>query len=437
MSRLLTRPVDFARAAPAEEAPLDSGARPLSLIALALRRPVPPLVWWAWALSGAVVASLTTNVVLLTLIAAVMVATMLARRGTGPWARAVKAYLILAAVIVIIRVGLQMVLGSLRSGRVLFTLPEVHLPAWVQGIRLGGPVTLDGVALAFADAWRLAVMIICLGAANVLANPRGTLRAMPAVLHRVSTALAIAMAVAPQFIESAARIRRARRLRGGAGTGWRSVRGVLLPVVEDAVDRSISLAAGMEARGYGAHSSAGVTTPGTRVWATVSASTTRSGAQSGRSMTPVGRREEPITGNRGGDRSERMVPLVLVAGLLATIIGAFGLLGLPAARSLMWAVPLLVVGLAACFAALVVAGHQTHVTRYRPERIGPRDVVILVSALAVVGLAVALSRLIGGVMDPAVTPVTWPPFNVGFLVVAGLLAVPLLVTRAPDEGGVR
>ena len=56
-------------------------------------------------------------------------------------------------------------------------------------------------------------MLICLGAANALANPRRLLRSMPPALHEVSTAVVVAMSVFPQLAESFVRVRRARRLR--------------------------------------------------------------------------------------------------------------------------------------------------------------------------------------------------------------------------------
>ena len=57
--------------------------------------------------------------------------------------------------------------------------------------------------------------------------------------------------VAPQLIESGQRVRRARRLRGEPGRRFHIVREVALPVMTDALDRSLLLAAAMDSRGYG------------------------------------------------------------------------------------------------------------------------------------------------------------------------------------------
>ena len=96
-------------------------------------------------------------------------------------------------------------------------------------------------------------MLICLGAANALANPRRLLRSMPPALHEVSTAVVVALSVFPQLAESVVRVPRARRLRAGdAGRGEAAGAAFARdPVLEDALDRSMLLAASMDSRGYG------------------------------------------------------------------------------------------------------------------------------------------------------------------------------------------
>ena len=58
-------------------------------------------------------------------------------------------------------------------------------------------------------------MLICVGAANALANPKRMLKAVPGALYEVGIAVVVALSVAPQLVESVLRVRRARRLRGG------------------------------------------------------------------------------------------------------------------------------------------------------------------------------------------------------------------------------
>ncbi len=105
-------------------------------------------------------------------------------------------------------------------------------------------------------------MIVCVGAANALANPKRLLKAVPGALYEVGTAVTVALTVAPQLVESVQRVRRARRLRAGRTRGPRAVKGIVVPVLEDAMDRSLRLAAAMDSRGYGRRA---YLSPGVRV----------------------------------------------------------------------------------------------------------------------------------------------------------------------------
>ena len=144
-----------------------------------LARALHPAAWWTWALGLAVAATSTTNPVLLVLIVTVALLVVAARAPQdGPIG--IRLYLWLAVAVLVIRVAFRMVLGTDDGGTVLFTLPEIPLPELVAGIRLGGPVTLSGLLAAVYDAGRLATLLICVGAANVVADPRRLLRSTPA-----------------------------------------------------------------------------------------------------------------------------------------------------------------------------------------------------------------------------------------------------------------
>ena len=119
-------------------------------------------------------------------------------------------------------------------------------------MQLGGPVSLEAAARAAVDGLRLGTLLCCIGAANALANPKRALRVLPGALYELGVAVVVALSVAPQLVESVQRVRRARRLR--AGRGERAARRCarsLMPVLEDALDRSLRLAAAMDSRGYG------------------------------------------------------------------------------------------------------------------------------------------------------------------------------------------
>ncbi|HET9129179.1 MAG TPA: energy-coupling factor transporter transmembrane component T [Propionibacteriaceae bacterium] len=216
-----------------------------------VRRGLHPGAWWGWAGGAAVSATLTRNPLLLALIVVALAYVVVARRGAAPWARSLRVYAVLALAILAIRLVFQVLVGGLREGHVLVRLPQIVLPSWAAGVQIGGPVTVEALWFTVCDAGRLATLVWCVGAANSLANPRGLLRSLPHAAHRLATAVAIAVSSAPQLVESTQRVGRARRLRGGRSTRAHAGRGLVVPVLEDALERSLSLAASMESRGFG------------------------------------------------------------------------------------------------------------------------------------------------------------------------------------------
>ena len=137
-----------------------------------LPRQLHPFSWWAWALALAAAASMTTNPLLLTGLIAVACVVTLSKRGDSPWAKSFSLYLWLALFIVVLRVVFRIIFGGGDGPTILFTLPEVPLPSWVTGIRLLGPVSLESLLAGLYDGLRLATIVVCIGAANALANPK-------------------------------------------------------------------------------------------------------------------------------------------------------------------------------------------------------------------------------------------------------------------------
>lgn len=176
-----------------------------------------------------------------------------ARRTDAPWARGFGYYLGLALTVVAIRVVFRCVFatGITPHDHLLFSLPHIPTPAWYAGIEIGGPVSLEATLSAAFDGLRLACLICCIGAANTLANPKRALRVLPAALYELGVAVTVSLSVAPQLVQSVQRVARARRLRAGRTKGVRALRSIVVPVLEDALERSLHLAAAMDSRGYG------------------------------------------------------------------------------------------------------------------------------------------------------------------------------------------
>lgn len=213
-----------------------------------LRR-LHPGAWWLWALFLAAAASRTTDLLLLGLLVAVAWFTVIARGGDRS-GRIFRTYLLVGLFVLVLRVGFRVLLGGGSAGDVLFTMPEVSLPSWAVGIRIGGAVTVDEITAGLADGARLATLIVCVGAANSLADPRRLLRSLPLALHSVGTAVVVAIGLVPQLVTSAIRVRRATSLRTVKNRRLR-MRRTVGPVVDDALDRTLALAVAMEVRGFG------------------------------------------------------------------------------------------------------------------------------------------------------------------------------------------
>ncbi len=343
---------------------------------------VHPWAWWCWAIGIGIAVSGTTNPLLLALIATAVVVVVMLRRSNAPWARSVRAYLYLSLFVIGMRVFFQVLIGTGSGETVLFALPEIPLPEWAAGIRLGGPVTAEGLTNTLYDALRLAVMLLCIGAANALANPRRALRSVPAALYEASVAVVVALSVAPQLIESAQRVRRARRLRGEPAKGLGVLSTVAMPVLTDAIERSLALAAGMESRGF------------------------------------ARTRGLPIRG---------ALPLMLTS-VLTSLLGLFLLL------STSWWLPasgLLVAGLFGTAWGFRRAGRALRVTAHRPDPWGWRETLVAGSGLGAAVLVLASGWLdpAGGGLQPSTDPLQWPDLTIAMLVVAALTLAPLLFTR--------
>ncbi|MFJ6015286.1 energy-coupling factor transporter transmembrane component T [Streptomyces sp. NPDC092952] len=328
-------------------------------------RTLHPLTWWIWALALATAVSRTNNPLLLFLVLAVLGYVVTARRTNAPWARGFKYYLYLALTVVTIRVVFRVVFatGITPNDHFLFSLPHIPTPDWYAGIRLGGPVSLEAVLSSATDGLRLACMLCCIGAANTLANPKRALRVLPGALYELGVAVTVAISVAPQLVQSVQRVARARKLRAGRTRGLRALRGIVVPVLEDALERSLRLAAAMDSRGYG-----------------------RAG-----------------TATR---RSRRATGALMLLGMCGLCAGAYGLLDATAPAFLGF--PAMGAGAALCVAGLRLGGRRVTRTAYRPDPWRTAEWLVAGSGVLAAVLLFANLGYDPAQLNPAFYPLTWP-----------------------------
>ncbi|MFF8732332.1 energy-coupling factor transporter transmembrane component T [Streptomyces sp. NPDC015171] len=360
-----------------------------------LPRTLHPVAWWVWALALATAVSRTDNPLLLFLVLAVLGYVVTARRTEAPWARGFKYYLYLALTVVAIRVAFRAVFatGITPHDHFLFSLPHIPTPDWYAGIKIGGPVSLEALLSSATDGLRLACMLCCIGAANTLANPKRALRVLPGALYELGVAVTVAISVAPQLVQSVQRVARAKKLRAGRTQGMKALRGIVVPVLEDALERSLRLAAAMDSRGYG-----------------------RAG-----------------TATR---RSRRVTGALMLLGMCGLCAGAYGLLDATAPAFL--GLPAMACGAALCVAGLRLGGRRVTRTTYRPDP-------WRLAEWAVAGSGVLSAVLLFGnlgydpaQLNPTFYPLTWPGLplvpTLAILLAgtAGLLAPPPSPVRRAD-----
>jgi energy-coupling factor transport system permease protein len=172
----------------------------------------------------------------------------------------------------------------------------------------------------------------------------------------------VALTFAPHLIADARRLRAARRLRGRPDRGLRGLLQVALPVLEGALERSVALAAAMDARGYGRTADV---------------------------PAPVRRTTAALT----------------LGGLLGVCAGTYGLL---TAEGGTYGLPVLLAGLTAALAGLWLGGRRSPRTRYRPDTWTLRSCLVAGSGAAVAALLTLAAARDPGALHPGVVPLVSP-----------------------------
>lgn len=291
-----------------------------------------PGSWWLLGLAIAVAAGLTKSPLILAVLIALCFALILWARESSPWSQSLKFYAFLAAFVVATRLAFRVIFNySDGTGLILFSLPQFEINLGLgTTVKFFGEVSATSLMGALTDGLRLAAIILGIGLANSLANPRKLLKSTPSALYEIASAVSVAINLAPQLIASLQRVRRAGALRGRS-KGLRSVAGTVIPVLEDTIDNSLSLAASMDARGFG-----------------------RQGSMSTAELN-----------------FSRFASL---GSLLAIIFGVFFLLS---GSGLAVSIALFLVGLVLIFTSVRLAAKRSIRTRFQPRRFAGNDFALL------------------------------------------------------------
>jgi energy-coupling factor transport system permease protein len=185
-------------------------------------------------------------------------------------------------------------------------------------------------------------------------------------------------------VESVGRVRRARRLRGAGGRRLRGMRAIAIPVLHDALERSLKLAAAMDSRGYGR---------------------TGTATRAARWLTSA----------------------LMLAGLAGLCIGGYGLLDPTSSGAL--GIGGFAVGTVLSVGGLALGGRRVSRTRYRPDPWRWPEWLVAGSGI---GCAVVLCLNLGydpAALNPAFDPLHWP--SLPLLPAAAILVTAVAAFAAP------
>lgn len=272
-----------------------------------------------------------------------IVATILLARESAPWSQSLRFYLVTGLLVIAVRVTFRIVFNFDSAEDVALSLPTLKLKlGWLGEVQLFGRVSFKSLSAAIRDGLRMAAVILSVGLANTLANPRRLLKHTPGALYEVATAFVIAINMAPQLIASAKRVRTAREFRGRSRR-QNLLSGLLIPVIEDTLESSFALAATMDARGFG----------------------------------------------RLGAMSKLQITAARVSNFLSITFIAIGSYLLLSGTGLVWAATCIGLGLTCLAVSLRISSSRHVKTQYRPSTWRVQDLAIAAIATSLVTLSLS------------------------------------------------
>ena len=206
--------------------------------------------WCAWVLMVGVLALSTSNPFYLAIIllCVFLVAAMAPRTSTA--VAGFRTLLVFGLIMFAVSLVIATINGN-YGDHILFTVPGPEVPEWLGGLRLGGPVSAEGLVAASIRGLAILCVLLAFGVFNGAVTPHQLLRSAPAALFHASLIVSIGLTLLPSSIEDLRRIREMRALRGAPG-GIRQIPALVVPSVIGGLERSMRLAEAMEARGYAA-----------------------------------------------------------------------------------------------------------------------------------------------------------------------------------------
>jgi len=210
----------------------------------------PAGVWLVWALAAAACVELAPSPVYVALVIAIASVAVSLHARPGPYARAFPLLLAVGTLFAVVRMLLT-VATTHGVGDVLFTTPHFGLPQLLGGFTVGGTVELRVMLQSLAEGFAIVGVMGVFGAFNSVVSHSELVQSTPRAFYEVGLVVVVGLAFVPATLSSIHDVRDADRAR----TGGRVVRrGRLLrqivPVLELGLERAVTLAESMDARGF-------------------------------------------------------------------------------------------------------------------------------------------------------------------------------------------
>lgn len=210
---------------------------------------VHPVTWWSIALiqiSIAIISQTVTPLLIMGITSLICV--ILLDRN---WVKSIKFYAALATVVFATRLLFRVLFNFASANQdIAFQFPMLEINVGLGPVHILGPLSFAALNAAIIDGLKLAVIVFSIGVASALARPDQLLKYTPAAVYEIATAVSIAINLAPQLNQSIQRVKKSAALRGRSHS-LGLTRSVIIPVLEDAIENSMHLAASMSARGFG------------------------------------------------------------------------------------------------------------------------------------------------------------------------------------------
>ncbi len=208
------------------------------------------MAWGMWLLAALMPFLLTKNPFYLILAIVVISVDYAMVRRSSPTSQSWALLLRLGIAFALMSVTFNMLFVSAGATR-LVTLPAWRFDLGQTAIQIGGAITLESLAYGLAQALAMLGILIALATFNTSVDHYELLRGAPRWMRQSALVLSIAVTFVPQMLIAQAEIREAQILRGHRFRALRDLPPLFVALLAEGLERSITLAESMSARGFG------------------------------------------------------------------------------------------------------------------------------------------------------------------------------------------